>query len=914
MNTTRFVFSLLLFAAHVEAAIVRTVEVGAALQRGGATKGRINALAVFAHFSDENDVAGRAVPSFALDLFDENVPGSVTHFYREMSRGQFYLNGSVQPNWYSTRSPSSAYVQPAGSFTDMAREIIQAVDDDIDLGRYDNDGPDGLPNSGDDDGYVDFLFIVVRSTPPGFIIAEATGIARLGLASDYRSNDVSLSGGNIRIRSDSSDRGPGGSVQQGRNFNEAVGSMAHEFGHYLGLPDLYDTSALQESIDPEEESAGIGYWGIMGHGNRGWNERGGPNPFSAWSLAQLGWLGVENDQLTIVESDLEDVLLDDVNGGGSVYMLRESVGRRYYLVEFRSRRSSYYERNLPAEGLLIWRINPLVSGNENEQTPLVELVCADGQYADAGFPLGQVGDPFRGRDNLDFWSANEAYREEFGGNLGDAGDVWDGVQYTDFWAASNPAAAPGIAVTNIRPVGDQMVASMRVADDRRAGPVTLNQTWSNRVEIVGDLLVMPGVRLEVASGTRIEIGRDALAMGDDPERVEFVVQGQLVCNATGRDSVLFTSAASQPLPGDWSGIVMGASARGFMRRTRIEYAQTGLRAAGLALQAAESARGVQVLTLDEVDIHNASADGIRLRDIEESLRFTGVGIRHAGGVGLSISGSGLVRISGAVLEHNAGGGLQREGGFLELTQSVFVDNGLGVEEGANVRLGREVFGEVKNNRLSGGVGLDCYQCREVVISENVFENSDLGLRLVSSRPRIFSNRFTGGKLAMHISGSAVPIRLDLNIVQDSQELLVSDASVEVVAINNWWGSDDETLIERGMQGQIRWKPFLNFDPRAPLDFALGQNYPNPFNASTVIEYQIGINDPIIGGYTRAVLEVRNVAGLLVRRLVDELASPGFYSVRWDGRNEAGQPVSSGVYYYMLDIGPITQYRKLLFLK
>ena len=148
----------------------------------------------------------------------------------------------------------------------MSREIIQAVDDDIDLGRYDNDGPDGLPNSGDDDGYVDFLFIVVRSTPPGFIIAEATGIARLGLASDYRSNDVSLSGGNIRIRSDSSDRGPGGSVQQGRNFNEAVGSMAHEFGHYLGLPDLYDTSALQESIDPEEESAGIGYWGIMGHG------------------------------------------------------------------------------------------------------------------------------------------------------------------------------------------------------------------------------------------------------------------------------------------------------------------------------------------------------------------------------------------------------------------------------------------------------------------------------------------------------------------------------------------------------------------------------------------------------------------------------------------------------------------------
>ena len=208
--------------------------------------------------------------------------------------------------------------------------------------------------------------------------------------------------------------------------------MSHEFGHYLGLPDLYDTSALQESIEPEEESAGIGYWGIMGHGNRGWNERGGPNPFSAWSLAQLGWLGFENDQLIVVERDMENILLDDVNEGGSVYMLRESVSQRYYLVEFRRRRASYYERNLPAEGLLIWHVNPLAAGNENERNPLVELVCADGQYADAGFPLGQVVDPFSGRDNLDFWSADVTYRETFGGNLGDAGDVWDGIRIPIF--------------------------------------------------------------------------------------------------------------------------------------------------------------------------------------------------------------------------------------------------------------------------------------------------------------------------------------------------------------------------------------------------------------------------------------------------------------------------------------------------
>ena len=96
---------LLSVAVSAEGAIVRTVDVGVALQKGDVTKGRISALAVFAHFNDETDLAGRAIPSFALDLFDEHVPGSVTHFYREMSRGQFHIDGSVLPT--STRAVSS---------------------------------------------------------------------------------------------------------------------------------------------------------------------------------------------------------------------------------------------------------------------------------------------------------------------------------------------------------------------------------------------------------------------------------------------------------------------------------------------------------------------------------------------------------------------------------------------------------------------------------------------------------------------------------------------------------------------------------------------------------------------------------------------------------------------------------------
>lgn len=903
------------FVYSVDAAIARSAKVGALLQQGIATSGHVHALTVFAHFQDETDLAGAAVPAFAGALFDASLPGSISHFYNEMSRGQFALSGAVLPRWYAAKGSTANYAAPDGDFGDFAREIIEVVDAEVDLGLYDNDGPDGLPNSGDDDGYVDFLFIVTRAAPQGFIVDAATGIARLGLGEDYRSNDLALGGGLIRIRADASQRGVGGALQQGRSFEEAAGSMAHEFGHFLLLPDLYDTSDLGSEIDPQEDSAGIGYWGLMAHGNRGWDERGGPNPFSAWSLGQLGWLGVENEQLQIVEENIPDASFADVNDGGKVYLLPEAGTTNYYLVEFRRRGTSYYERNLPGEGLLIWRVNPRVKGNDDELGKLVDLVCADGLYADAGFPLGEQRAPFSGFDNLDFWAGDEAYRAAHGGNLGDATDLWDGVNYTDFWAAANPAAAAGISVENIRSLGERMVADLNVTDHRRAGPIARSQTWSDSIKIVGDISVLPGVRLEIASGTRVEVGGDMLGAGDDPERVEIAVSGQLVSNVSGRGRVLFTSAAAEPAPGDWAGISMGQFARAFLRRTDIEFAVNGIVGDGLSLSPAENSQETRVLQIGEVQLRQLSGDGIRLRNIAEPLLFTGLEVRDIGGVGLWVDGPGLTRVSGAVFVNNAGGGMVRQGGFIELLQGRFENNGLGVEDGANLLLGREVFGQVDGNTFFGGAtGIHCVETKEVVIANNVLRSHPIGLLSSSARPRIFSNQFDDNDLALRIEGVAVPLRLDINVVQGGKELLFNASEREVVAANNWWGRDDEAWIAEHISGSVSWHPFLNFDPRVPLDFALRQNYPNPFNASTTIEYQVGINDPIISGHTKVVLEVRSVVGGLVRRLVDQPASPGFYSVVWDGRSDAGERVASGVYYYQLDIGPIAQYRKLLFLK
>jgi hypothetical protein len=90
--------------------------------------------------------------------------------------------------------------------------------------------------------------------------------------------------------------------------------------------------------------------------------------------------------------------------------------------------------------------------------------------------------------------------------------------------------------------------------------------------------------------------------------------------------------------------------------------------------------------------------------------------------------------------------------------------------------------------------------------------------------------------------------------------------------------------------------------------SLAQNYPNPFNPATTIEYSIA--EP--GHVT---LRVYNVAGQLVRTLVDEYQTPQeIQPVIWSGQNDRGQNVSTGVYFYKLSTRGFTRTRKMLLLK
>lgn len=92
-----------------------------------------------------------------------------------------------------------------------------------------------------------------------------------------------------------------------------------------------------------------------------------------------------------------------------------------------------------------------------------------------------------------------------------------------------------------------------------------------------------------------------------------------------------------------------------------------------------------------------------------------------------------------------------------------------------------------------------------------------------------------------------------------------------------------------------------------MDYALNQNYPNPFNPITTISYQLHTSNDVE-------LTIYNILGQRVKSLVDEKQPAGFYQVRWDGKNEKNQQVSSGIYFYRLRAGSFVHTKKMILLR
>ena len=93
----------------------------------------------------------------------------------------------------------------------------------------------------------------------------------------------------------------------------------------------------------------------------------------------------------------------------------------------------------------------------------------------------------------------------------------------------------------------------------------------------------------------------------------------------------------------------------------------------------------------------------------------------------------------------------------------------------------------------------------------------------------------------------------------------------------------------------------------PQQFQLQQNYPNPFNPTTTIEY-------CLPAETDVKVKIFDSLGRQVKFLRQGKQSPGSYSVIWDAKNEEGQKMPSGIYYYQIFAGDFNDLKKMLLLK
>lgn len=469
------------------------------------------------------DAAGQFNRAQYQDLFFNPLPTgrafSVRSYYATASRGNVDIDGQVF-DWTPLEGTAAYYQDgcngigvyapcPVRTVSRMEEMLIAALDSisrraggDVAWNSFDNDGPDGLPNSGDDDGVVDLVtFLQPRidgaCSGPGiwahrFTIQGWRGSAYVTRTPRRDANGVPLPGQFLLVNSYTMQSALGGDAACTPDAIMPIGTVAHETGHAFGLPDLYDTNR-------GAGTEGIGEWGLMSSGN--YARPSSPASFEAWSLVQLGWVAVDTlgsgrtvNARAVQVSDTVYHVATDLPGVSLLLENRQAIGPDTAMMN-----ASFARAKGP--GLLVWRIDAqriastLSSNTINVgNNPGVALIQADG--------LEQLRSTITG------------YR-----NRGDGGDPWPGTSgQASFGLMSTPTArnwdlvSLGVRLDRIAALPDGSVrvrlvrgATVVVTSQMPQGRVTVDgvttQRW-NEIVANGDTLAITADSLQVSVGGR----------------------------------------------------------------------------------------------------------------------------------------------------------------------------------------------------------------------------------------------------------------------------------------------------------------------------------------------------------------------------------------------------------------------------
>jgi parallel beta-helix repeat protein len=200
------------------------------------------------------------------------------------------------------------------------------------------------------------------------------------------------------------------------------------------------------------------------------------------------------------------------------------------------------------------------------------------------------------------------------------------------------------------------------------------------------------------------------------------------------------------------------------------------------------------------------------------------------------------------------------------------------------------------NRLTGNIvtrssksGVHLFRSSDNYLSDNQLEENYIGVCVEDSSQlnTFWANRFVDNGVSALEDGRAINNRWNLG------------------KVGNYW-SDFESnpgypdcYEIPGPGGGVDYHP----NP-APEAFTLAQNYPNPFNPTTTIKYALPED-------TRVRITIYNLLGRKVRTLVNEYQSAGRRRIVWDSKNDEGNEVASGIYFYQIKAGDFTQSKKMV---
>ncbi len=384
-----------------------------------------NLLVVLCKFPSEGSAPAQGPSSASTPFYfhrnffsDDPNDGKISlrEYYRTNSRGRLVISGQVTSEWLDMPHSYDYYANGAagldfGGYPNSAQKLAEdamaaALQDFGNLNYFDNDGPDGVPSSGDDDGYVDAVMVLVPGQ--GAEIAASCAGGPVGCDRLWAHE----SGIAIYQNCPSPNGGPGclpglvlgakrgflyflGSEYNDFPGDNAVGTWFHEFSHTLGLPDLYAGDA----------GTGLGFYSLMAYGNylpyfgdpitAGGPLGSNPGNLDAWCRQFLGF----DDPTTITTSGNYSLPPVTRGGGSRRVWTNGDGGTEYFLVENRVREGS--DRYVPGEGMLLYHIDDTqfdnLSGYPNYRVSVVQ--------ADSVNPL----------------------QLEFGGNFGDPRDFFPGT-------------------------------------------------------------------------------------------------------------------------------------------------------------------------------------------------------------------------------------------------------------------------------------------------------------------------------------------------------------------------------------------------------------------------------------------------------------------------------------------------------